>query len=286
MRRSTERPAQTARFGRSVGGHTKYRGHPEKTAVCYPASYLWRIIVRSNLRARDGLRRRSQPARGLLVAIFGVYRPSEELTTCRCPGSGERMGSLAACFSRSWRLRSSSAQQPPRPSGELLGTRRTSSAARRRLGGAIHQGDRSEPGCSPFYDDILSLSTKTTFDAVTHALMTTPLTDASGQKFGDGLALIERVDTVKGEVSGSVGRSPVSDVRAIDTERARDAGSLAGVQARYRQLHLPQGLSGQLPRTAEARRRFRSRLRWTAVRQISTSTIDRRCFPSCCSTDT
>ena len=40
-----------------------------------------------------------------------------------------------------------------------------------------------------FYDDILSLSTKTTFDAVTHALMTTPLTDASEQKFGDGLAL-------------------------------------------------------------------------------------------------
>ena len=54
-----------------------------------------------------------------------------------------------------------------------------------------------------FYDDILSLSTKTTFDAVTHALMTTPLTDASGQKLGDGLALIERVDSVKGEVSGA-----------------------------------------------------------------------------------
>jgi hypothetical protein len=54
-----------------------------------------------------------------------------------------------------------------------------------------------------FYDDVLSLSTKTTFDAVTHALMTTPLTDASSQKFGDGLALIERVDSVKGEVSGA-----------------------------------------------------------------------------------
>jgi hypothetical protein len=54
-----------------------------------------------------------------------------------------------------------------------------------------------------FYDDILSLSTKTTFDAVTHALMTTPLTDASGQTFGDALALIERVDSVKGEVAGA-----------------------------------------------------------------------------------
>ena len=43
-----------------------------------------------------------------------------------------------------------------------------------------------------------------TFDAVTHALLRTPLTDASGQKFGDGLSLIERVHTVKGEVSGWV----------------------------------------------------------------------------------
>ena len=56
-----------------------------------------------------------------------------------------------------------------------------------------------------FYDDILGLSTKTTFDAVTHALLTTPLTDQSGQKFGDALALIERVDTVRGEVEGASG---------------------------------------------------------------------------------
>jgi hypothetical protein len=33
-----------------------------------------------------------------------------------------------------------------------------------------------------FYDDMLNLSTKTTFDAVTHALMTTALTDASNQE--------------------------------------------------------------------------------------------------------
>jgi hypothetical protein len=56
---------------------------------------------------------------------------------------------------------------------------------------------------SAFYDDILSLSAKTTFDAVTHALLTTPLTDASGQTFGDGLTLVERVDTVKGETPGA-----------------------------------------------------------------------------------
>ena len=56
---------------------------------------------------------------------------------------------------------------------------------------------------SAFYDDVLTLSTKTTFEAVTHALMTTPLTDASGQVFGDGLALVERVDSVRGESPGS-----------------------------------------------------------------------------------
>src|SRR4029077_2504694 len=60
-------------------------------------------------------------------------------------------------------------------------------------------GQNMEAGS--FYDEMLSLSTKTTYDAVTHALVTTPLTDASGQKFGDGLAIIERVDTVKGEIS-------------------------------------------------------------------------------------
>ena len=54
-----------------------------------------------------------------------------------------------------------------------------------------------------FYDEVLNLSSKTTFDAVTHALLTTPLTDASGQAFGDALALVERVDTVKGETPGT-----------------------------------------------------------------------------------
>jgi hypothetical protein len=56
-----------------------------------------------------------------------------------------------------------------------------------------------------FYDEVLPLSTKTTFEAVTNALMTTPLTDTSGRTFGDALTLIERIDTVKGEVPGTKG---------------------------------------------------------------------------------
>jgi len=56
-----------------------------------------------------------------------------------------------------------------------------------------------------FYDDILSLSTKTTFDAVTQALMKSPLTDASGALLGDALSLVDQVDTVRGEVPGTSG---------------------------------------------------------------------------------
>ena len=57
----------------------------------------------------------------------------------------------------------------------------------------------------PFYDDVISLSTKTTFEAVTHALMTTSLTDPSGTSLGDALALVEQVETVRGEVAGAAG---------------------------------------------------------------------------------
>ena len=52
----------------------------------------------------------------------------------------------------------------------------------------------------PFYDTRVKLSAKTTFDAVTNALMTTTLTGASGEKYGDALDLVERVDSVRGQI--------------------------------------------------------------------------------------
>ena len=58
---------------------------------------------------------------------------------------------------------------------------------------------------APFYDEIMTLSSKTTFDAVTHALMTTQLTDGAGSGMGDTLALVERVEAVRGEVPGASG---------------------------------------------------------------------------------
>ena len=62
-------------------------------------------------------------------------------------------------------------------------------------------GQKMEPG--PFYDEMLSVSTKTTFDAVTHALMTTRLTDRAGASLGDALALVGQVESVRGEIAGA-----------------------------------------------------------------------------------
>ena len=70
--------------------------------------------------------------------------------------------------------------------------------------GSSRRPDRSWSP-APFYDEIVSLSSKTTFDAVTHALMTTQLTDAAGTGLGDALALVERVEAVRGEVPGARG---------------------------------------------------------------------------------
>jgi hypothetical protein len=64
-------------------------------------------------------------------------------------------------------------------------------------------GQKVEPG--PFYDTFVKLSSKTTFDAITHALMTTALTDASGGRLGDALDLVERIDSVRGQVANARG---------------------------------------------------------------------------------
>ena len=45
-----------------------------------------------------------------------------------------------------------------------------------------------------------SLSTRTTFEAVTHALMTTKLTDKSGQSMGNALDLVQAIEAINGKV--------------------------------------------------------------------------------------
>lgn len=56
-----------------------------------------------------------------------------------------------------------------------------------------------------FYDDLVKLSTKTTFDAVTHALMTTTLSDDSGAALGTALDLVQTMETVKGKIKSASG---------------------------------------------------------------------------------
>src|SRR5215471_6454186 len=48
--------------------------------------------------------------------------------------------------------------------------------------------------------DTLSLSTRTTFEAVTHALMTTKLTNKSGKSMGDALDLVQSIETINGKI--------------------------------------------------------------------------------------
>jgi hypothetical protein len=57
-------------------------------------------------------------------------------------------------------------------------------------------GDRLTPAD---YDQ-LPVSTRTTFEAVTHALLTTHLTDASGHSLGNALDLVQAIETVSGKV--------------------------------------------------------------------------------------
>src|SRR5689334_23007581 len=52
--------------------------------------------------------------------------------------------------------------------------------------------------------DNLPLATRTTFDAVTHALLRTKLTDgATGQSIGNGLELVKLVESVHGQLQNA-----------------------------------------------------------------------------------
>ena len=53
---------------------------------------------------------------------------------------------------------------------------------------------------SPTEYNQFSLSTRTTYEAVTHALMTTKLTDKSGKPMGTALDLVESIETINGKV--------------------------------------------------------------------------------------
>jgi len=51
----------------------------------------------------------------------------------------------------------------------------------------------------------LSLSTRTTFEAVTHALLTTNLTNKDGQPLGNALDIVQAIETINGKVPSARG---------------------------------------------------------------------------------
>ena len=63
-------------------------------------------------------------------------------------------------------------------------------------------GNRIDPKAG--YDN-LRLSLRTTFDAVTHALLQTKLTDSRGKSLGNALSLVKLSEAVHGEVPNTNG---------------------------------------------------------------------------------
>ena len=144
-------------------------------------------------------------------------------------------------------------------------------------------GQKVEAG--PFYDDIIAFSTKTTFEAVTNALMQSSLTDANGASLGDALSLVERVDTVHGKIPGERGDhqfrmyvhlTPTATTRFADRVSSCATPTTPTITRATRRTIA----------NGEARRRFRSRSRLTIAARTSTSTTDRRAFRPPCSTAT
>jgi hypothetical protein len=51
----------------------------------------------------------------------------------------------------------------------------------------------------------LPLSTRTTFEAVTHSLVRTPLTDKNGNRLGTGIDLVQHLETIRGHIPNARG---------------------------------------------------------------------------------
>ncbi len=100
--------------------------------------------------------------------------------------------------------------------------------------------------------DQLSPSTRTTFEAVTHALMTTNLTDESGKSMGNALDLVQSIETINGKIPKARGRLAVPRLRHPEAGCAWNPQEVERILPRPRQHRLPSRLSGEL---AAGRRR-------------------------------
>jgi hypothetical protein len=87
------------------------------------------------------------------------------------------------------------------------------------------------------------LSMRTTFDAVTHALLSTKLTDPQGKSLGRAIDLVEAVDDVMGEEAGVGGDRQYRTVRVLDTEGGRHSEPQPTVLPQQGQHRFSQGVS-------------------------------------------
>ena len=129
--------------------------------------------------------------------------------------------------------------------------------------------------------DGLALSTKTTFNAVTHALSRTPLTDSAGRSMNlTALDLIAKVDAVAGESRARAAISNFASTCSCGLTRNNYSSSHANSAGRW----TTRSITGAIPSVSAdpaARRRSSFRSRATARTVTSTSTIDRANFQSC-----
>ena len=85
---------------------------------------------------------------------------------------------------------------------ELHGTYEELSPAQKRLIDEWYAeyNEMTHDNSQPTEYNQFSLSTRTTFEAVTHALMTTDLTDKSGKSIGSALDLVQSIEAINGKV--------------------------------------------------------------------------------------
>ena len=91
--------------------------------------------------------------------------------------------------------------------------------------------------------DALSLSQQTTFDAVTHALMRSELTDEAGSPLGSPIDLLAGIDRIAGQVRRPRWRSTVPALRPAEARRARRPRKEPRVLPRSREHRVPRRLS-------------------------------------------
>lgn len=96
----------------------------------------------------------------------------------------------------------SAQNKTPTAPQEFHGTYQELSPAQRRLIDEWYAeyNQMTHDNSQPTEYNQFSLSTRTTFEAVTHALMTTDLTDTSGRSMGSALTIVQSIEAINGKV--------------------------------------------------------------------------------------